>query len=218
LSGKANAQRLYERPFSQTLCAVSLGPIGAGFKRPDLSEIVGLLDDGPIVMLYDDAFAGIVDKGDALLALSRFVEVLRTRGDVGVLPMLDDCNSMGARDLQVFPGRANSGAWSRSVLSDLLDADSQIRAAFVMGSNIAVGPDVEAVQTRLDRLDLLVVSELFMTETAKLAHVLLPAASFAEKMGSFTNAERRVQMVHVAVPAFGMARADWQMLVDLTIL
>jgi len=217
LSSKANAVLLYERPFlADTVRGLTAALSDPSSRDANLTEIAGLLDAGPIVVLYDDTFAGIVDKADALLAVSRLVEVLGSRGDVGVMPMLDACNSMGARDLQLFPGHANSGAWGRSVVSDLLDADSQIRAAFVVGSNIAVGPDVEAVQTRLARLDLLVVSELFMTETAKLAHVLLPAASFAEKMGSFTNTERRVQRVHVAVPAPGMARADWQMLVDLS--
>jgi formate dehydrogenase major subunit/formate dehydrogenase alpha subunit len=59
-------------------------------------------------------------------------------------------------------------------------------------------------------MELLVVQDIFMTETARLAHVVLPAASFAEKDGTFTNTERRVQRVRKAVDAPGQARPDWQ--------
>jgi predicted molibdopterin-dependent oxidoreductase YjgC len=65
-------------------------------------------------------------------------------------------------------------------------------------------------------LDLLVVSELMLTDTARLADVVLPAASFAEKSGTFTNTERRIQRIAEAVPSPGIARADWETLVDLS--
>jgi predicted molibdopterin-dependent oxidoreductase YjgC len=68
----------------------------------------------------------------------------------------------------------------------------------------------------LQQLDLLVVNELFMTETARLADVVLPAASFAEKIGTFTSSERRVQLIRDVVPSPGIARADWEILVDLS--
>jgi formate dehydrogenase major subunit/formate dehydrogenase alpha subunit len=73
--------------------------------------------------------------------------------------------------------------------------------------------ETEAV---LRHLDLLVVQDLFLTETARLAHVVLPAASFAEKDGTFTNTERRVQRIRKAVEPPGRAMADWQIVCALS--
>jgi predicted molibdopterin-dependent oxidoreductase YjgC len=118
---------------------------------------------------------------------------------------------MGARDLGILP----DDAWGTSVADRLLGPDSQVRAAFLLGADVAASGD-EIVARRLNQLHLLVVSELFMTETARLADVVLPAASFAEKVGTFTNSERRVQMIRETVPSPGLARADWEALVDLS--
>jgi predicted molibdopterin-dependent oxidoreductase YjgC len=65
-------------------------------------------------------------------------------------------------------------------------------------------------------LDLLVVQNIFMTETAKLAHVVLPGTSFAEKDGTFTNTERRVQRVRQAIRPIGDSKPDWQILSELS--
>ena len=67
----------------------------------------------------------------------------------------------------------------------------------------------------LEKLDLLVVQDIFMTETAQLADVVLPSASFAEKDGTFTNTERKVQRVRRAVDAPGSAREDWRIVAGL---
>ena len=76
-------------------------------------------------------------------------------------------------------------------------------------------PDQAHVEQALRGLDFLVVQDIFLTETAALADVVLPATSFAEKDGTFTNTERRVQRVRRAVPAPGEARADWRIVSDL---
>jgi predicted molibdopterin-dependent oxidoreductase YjgC len=91
-----------------------------------------------------------------------------------------------------------------------------VRAAFVLGSNLVKGEPGLGLAEKLRGLDLLVVHELFLTDTARLADVILPAASFAEKLGTFTNTERRVQAITETVPAPGIARADWEILVDLS--
>ncbi len=89
--------------------------------------------------------------------------------------------------------------------------DGTIKAMWIVGENVAMSdPDSQHVVESLKHLDFLVVSELFLTETAQLADVVLPAASFAEKDGTFTNTERRVQRVRKAVEPPGEARADWQ--------
>ena len=89
--------------------------------------------------------------------------------------------------------------------------DGSIRGMFVMGEDILVSePDVAGLDAALPGLEALVVVDLFLTETAKRADVVLPAAAFAEKDGTFTNSERRVQRVRAAVPPPGQARPDWQ--------
>jgi len=72
------------------------------------------------------------------------------------------------------------------------------------------------VREGLEKLELLVVQDIFLTETAKLADVVLPGLSFAEKEGTFTNTERKVQRVRKAIHHTGNARADWQILCDLS--
>jgi formate dehydrogenase alpha subunit len=94
--------------------------------------------------------------------------------------------------------------------------DGKIKAMWIVGENVAMSdPDSQHVIESLKHLDFLVVSELFLTETAQLADVVLPAASFAEKDGTFTNTERRVQRVRKAVEPPGEARADWQVVRSL---
>lgn len=82
-----------------------------------------------------------------------------------------------------------------------------------MGENPMISdPDVNHVEHALKKLEFLVVQDIFMTETAALAHVVLPAASFAEKDGTFTNTERRVQLLRPAVKPPGQAKPDWEII------
>ncbi len=91
-----------------------------------------------------------------------------------------------------------------------------VQGMWIIGENPAMSdPDARHVREALERLDFLVVQDLFMTETAQLADVVLPAASFAEKDGTFTNTERRVQRVRQAVAPPGEARPDWQIVAEL---
>jgi predicted molibdopterin-dependent oxidoreductase YjgC len=76
-------------------------------------------------------------------------------------------------------------------------------------------PDANHAVEALKRLEFLVVQDIFLTETAKLANVVLPGVSFAEKDGTFTNTERRVQRVRKAVSLTGNARSDWQIVCQL---
>jgi formate dehydrogenase major subunit/formate dehydrogenase alpha subunit len=86
-----------------------------------------------------------------------------------------------------------------------------------MGENPALSdPDTHHTVRALQSLDLLVVQDMFMTETAELAHVVLPAASFAEKVGTFTNTERRVQRIRRVVDAPGLAMKDSHIIMELS--
>jgi formate dehydrogenase alpha subunit len=92
-------------------------------------------------------------------------------------------------------------------------ASGQIKAMYIMGENPMVSdPDLAHVEEGLKSLDFLVVQDIFLTETASLADVVLPAASFAEKDGTFTNTERRVQRVRKAINPPGEAKPDWQII------
>jgi formate dehydrogenase major subunit len=88
----------------------------------------------------------------------------------------------------------------------------EIRAMYIMGENPAMSdPDAAHAREALARLDHLVVQDLFLTETAFHADVILPASAFAEKDGSFTNTDRRVQIGRAALTPPGEARQDWQL-------
>jgi formate dehydrogenase major subunit/formate dehydrogenase alpha subunit len=92
-----------------------------------------------------------------------------------------------------------------------------IRAMFIMGENPMLSDPVLAkVRETLTHLDFLAVSDIFLTETAQLAHVVFPAASFAEKSGTFTNSERRVQMVRRAIPPIADSRTDADIIIALS--
>ena len=94
--------------------------------------------------------------------------------------------------------------------------NGSIKFLYIMGENPMVSdPDINHVKKALSHVDFLVVQDIFMTETAELADVVLPAASFAEKDGTFSNTERRVQRVRKAVKPVGESKADWQILMEL---
>ncbi len=91
-----------------------------------------------------------------------------------------------------------------------------VRAMYIMGENPMLSePDISHVEESLEKLGFLVVQDVFLTETAKYADVVLPACSFAEKDGTFTNTARRVQLVRKAVEAPGISRPDWQIICEV---
>jgi len=94
---------------------------------------------------------------------------------------------------------------------------SPVRALYIMGENpIISDPDIAHAETWFRSVDFLTVQDLFLTETARYADVVLPGASFAEKTGTFVNTERRIQLAEQAIGAPGTARPDWEILVDLS--
>ena len=93
--------------------------------------------------------------------------------------------------------------------------EGKLKALWLMGEDIVqTDPNSEHVRQAMNALEFLVVQEIFMTETAKYANVILPASTFLEKSGTFTNAERRVQRVRkVTTPRNGLA--DWEVTIRL---
>ena len=94
--------------------------------------------------------------------------------------------------------------------------EGEFKALYVIGENPMISdPNLNHAKQSFENLDFLVVQDIFLTETAKMADVVLPSASFAEKEGTFTNTERKVQRVRKAVAPPGEAREDWEIICDL---
>jgi formate dehydrogenase alpha subunit len=162
------------------------------------------------------------------------------RTGTGVNPLRGQNNVQGACDMGALPNvysgyqrvadpearKRFAAAWGVPSLPDRpgltvveateAAAEGHVKAMYIVGENPMVAdPDLRKTEKGLRSLELLVVQDIFLTETAKLAHVVLAGASFAEKDGTFTNTERRVQRVRKAIEPVGDSRADWQILCDL---
>ncbi len=102
-------------------------------------------------------------------------------------------------------------------VTQIVGADSPVRGMYIMGENpIISDPDVSHAEEWFRRLEFLAVQDLFLTETARYADVVLPGASFAEKTGTFVNTERRIQLSEKAIRPPGEAREDLAILIDLS--
>lgn len=92
-----------------------------------------------------------------------------------------------------------------------------VKAMFIVGENPMLSdPDITDVKEGIENLEFLVVQDIFLSETAQLADVVLPAVSFAEKDGTYTNTERRVQRIRKAVEPPGQCRLDWEIICELS--
>lgn len=95
-------------------------------------------------------------------------------------------------------------------------AGEQIKALYIMGENpMMADPDQQHTEEQLKRLDFLIVQDIFLTETAQMADVVLPAASFAEKLGTYTNTERRAQIGRPVIDLLPGARQDYEIIADM---
>jgi len=143
--------------------------------------------------------------------------------DMGALPEVYS-GYQSVRDVAVR--RKFGAAWGKNLpqksgitLMEMLRASlrGKLKAMYIVGENpIISDPDAKHTLKALKKLSFLVVQDIFMTETARLAHVILPAASFAEKEGTFTNTERRVQKIRKAVEPPAEAKPDWEIICMLS--
>ena len=103
------------------------------------------------------------------------------------------------------------------MVTEIVKQESGVRGMYIMGENpIISDPDIAHAEQWFRELEFLVVHDLFLTETARYADVVLPGSSFAEKTGTFVNTERRVQLAHRAVDPPGEARPDLEILIELS--
>ena len=160
------------------------------------------------------------------------------RAGVGVNPMRGQNNVQGSCDMGSFPHELPGyrpvaddetrglfeAAWGVTLdpvpglrIPNMFDGalDGNFRGLICQGEDVAQSdPNTQHVQAALASLECLVVQDLFLNETAKYAHVFLPGASFLEKDGTFTNAERRISRVRRVMPPLS-GKEDWQVTVDL---
>lgn len=187
---------------------------------------------------------GVTEHSQGTFTVMQIAELAMITGNigrpgVGVNPLRGQNNVQGSADMGVQP---HQGAGYLDVndpevvkryeqfygvdlpkyeglkIPQMFDAaiDGKLKACWIIGEDVAqTDPNTQKVVKALSSLELLVVQELFMTETAKLADVVLPGASFLEKSGTFTNGERRIQRVNAAVPPIPGAKVDGQILVDI---
>lgn len=188
---------------------------------------------------------GIVRQPDGYQNVLKLIDLAWITGKLGrpgsgVNTVTEEPNEQGAVDMGVapefLPGLASfddqtmrdklAKAWDVNLpaagtgasLMEILKRcrTGQIRALYVVGENpLATLPASMEVRAALDRLELLVVQDPFLTETGHMAHVVLPAATYAEKDGTFTNLEGRVLRVRQAMDAIGESVPDWQIMTAL---
>jgi formate dehydrogenase major subunit len=157
----------------------------------------------------------------------------------GVNPLRGQSNVQGACDMGalpvVYPGYQKvidekaqekfSKAWGVELsnkpgltVNGMIEgcANGNVKALYCMGENPMLSdPDINHVKAALENVDLLIVQDIFLTETAELADVVLPATTFAEKDGMFTNTERRAQRIRKALTPPGQAKHDWVIVQDI---
>jgi len=212
----------------------------SGITEAQLREAAAMIcSGGRTAVIYG---ADVIRSADSKNAVTGVVDLALLTGAVteagaGIYPLDEKNNTQGMLDMGVCPeylpgyhtyGRAAatfSSAWKAAIptvqgkdLFQILDAieAGQIKALYVLGSDpLHFMPNRTRVMKALQKLELLVVQDAFLTDTAKLAHVFLPAAIAAEKSGSFTSADNRVQCFSAAVKPAGDARSDADILTAL---
>ncbi len=197
---------------------------------------------GKAAIVYSMGITQHATGTDNVLALANLAMMTGNLGreGTGVDPLRGQNNVQGACDMGALPN-VYSGyqrvddpavrekfqkAWEIELprapgltVVEMMNAaeEGRIRGMYIMGENpVLSDPDIAHVRSALESLDFLVVQDIFMSETAELADVVFPAFSFAEKEGTFTNTERRVQRVRPAVLPPGEAREDWRILCDVS--
>lgn len=230
--------------FSETVMAWDLAMAAeiTGVPAKDIAKAARLYASiSPATILYAMGITQHSHGTNNVLAVANLALLTGQIGkpSTGVNPLRGQNNVQGACDMgalpNVFPGyqkvddpetrKKFEKAWGCKLspspgltLTEIFKAadSGKITALYLMGENpVVTEADTKFIEKTIPHLQLLVVQDLFLTETAQLADVVLPAASFAEKNGTFTNTERRVQCVRKAIEPVGDSRPDWMIICDI---
>src|SRR5204862_3954252 len=167
---------------------------------------------------------GMIGRWGAAMMPVRGQNNVQGAADVGAIPFVyTDCRSVKdpqirAEYARVWGVAAESLSLTEGLMvTEIVKEASGVRGMYIMGENpIISDPDIAHAEQWFRGLEFLAVHDLFLTETARYADVVLPGSSFAEKTGTFVNTERRIQLAHQAVPTPGQARGDLEILIDLS--
>lgn len=164
---------------------------------------------------------GIIRGGEGYQNILRLSELAILAGQVcrsgtGILPLAMENNAFGAIEMggvpEFLPGfQSNLSDKKGHTLLEMLDAAErgEIKALYLVGEDLLRTLPQKKVKAALQNLELLICQDLFPSETTAMAHIVFPAASYAEKMGRFTNQEGEIQKVRKAIEPIGNAKPDW---------
>jgi len=214
-----------------------------GVNEADLRKAAVLYAEaGKAAIFYSMGVTQFSSGTNGVLSLSNLALAAGKIGkdSSGINPLRGQNNVQGACDMGALPGdytgyqkvtdpEANkkfTSAWGVKnlpgkpgyTLTEMVDhLGNDLKMLYLMGENPLLSDvDINHVKERLGKLDFLVVQDIFLTESAEYADVVLPAASFAEKDGTFTNTERRIQRIRKAVKAPGLAKPDWKIISEIS--
>jgi formate dehydrogenase alpha subunit len=213
----------------------------AGVERADLEQAAALIHGHKTIFIWGMGLTQHAHGTDNVCALVNLALLTGNIGKpgCGVSPLRGQNNVQGACDMGALPSllpgqmlvedlaaRIHVGAvWKTQMPTtagltapEMIHAIAagEIRALYVVGENPVMSePQSSFVAWMLQRLDLLIVQDIFATDTSRYAHIVLPAAAVGEKEGTFTNAARRVQYTAKGLEPPGQARPDWQILQDM---
>ena len=167
---------------------------------------------------------GMIGRWGAAMLPVRGQNNVQGASDVGAIPFVyTDYQPVGDRRVRARFAKTwgvpeeSLSLTSGLMVTQVVKPESGVRGMYIMGENpIISDPDIAHAEHWFQELEFLAVQDLFLTETARYADVVLPGSSFAEKTGTFVNTERRIQLTHQAVDSPGEARADLEILMDLT--
>jgi formate dehydrogenase major subunit len=208
---RAAAERYARGPNSATLWAMGLTQHHTG--TDIVTSLLNLI-----------LACGMIGRWGAPMMPIRGQNNVQGASDMGAIPMsYTDYRPVTSPEVRAEYARAWGVPEERLSLkeglkvTEIVKDGSPVHAMYIMGENPMLSdPDVSHAEGWFRELEFLVVQDLFLTETARYADVVLPGASFAEKTGSFVNTERRIQVAHKAIEPVGSARADIDILIELS--
>lgn len=179
----------------------------SGVAAESLQRIVQIIAQTKnLAIIYGERVANLKE------VISALVNLALVKGDTYLYPVARGANAQGAKDMRVLPSEPSLD--TRGIMEAA--AQGRIAGLYIMGADVLSHfPHRQLAEEALDKVDFLVVQDLFLTETTKKADVVLPAQGFAEKDGTFTNLERRVQRLRRAVPAPEGTKSDGEIILAL---
>jgi NADH-quinone oxidoreductase subunit G len=188
-----------------------------GVSREDLLSAAEKLAAAKSRMISFTIGLGENTKGtDLVLAAANLITLLGEETDALQIPA-EYANTFGLYNMGVRPG-SDAGTDTGKHVFDMLYEPGSLHALYIMGEDpVSAFPNNSKIIDALKSLELVIVQDIAMTETAKFAHVVLPASSWAEKEGTFINAEGITQKLQRIVAPTGQSMPDWQILRNLSL-